>query len=377
MEERIKEYLVGLSQLDNNSYSYLISNYEEKLVNKVLDELINEDSSNIIKFDYYIKNICNYDEDVVFNGIVAYLKDISSYKIFNNDDNLKLLKEIIYIKEEINGILNDDSNDLLCDRIENIINYSNKRIDKDKLMKLYKEFCNKRNELMMGNLKFVIYISKKYLNLYNDLNVLIQYGNIGLMQAIEKYDFKYNTSFTTYAYYWVKRSILINASFDKTSFKIPYNVVNLNINIKKAERELSKRLNRCPTLGEIAAYLNVSVNKVRDVCSIYYNGISLQDFVVDDDVMVMDCIRDDIDLENDIMNKFLVIDFRKFLRSNLSNIEYDIICHRYNIDGKNYLVFKQLSNKFGYSVEGIRKIEQRALKKIRENGKELVVYLER
>lgn len=377
MKERVKEYLINLSQLDSNSYNYLISNFGEKLVNTMIDELIKEDASNIIKFDYYIKKISCYDENLVYNGFDAYLKDISSYKTFNNEDNIKLMNEIIEIKEKINTILNDDSKELLCDKIDNIINSNNDIENKIELMKLYKEFLNKRNELVMGNLRFVIYVSKKYLKVYNDLNVLVQYGNIGLMQAIEKYSFNYNTSFTTYAYYWIKKNILINIYFEKANFKIPYNIVDLNINIKKAEKELSLKLNRFPTLDEIATYLNISINKVRTVCSIYDDNISLNDFLIEDDITVMDCIKDNNNLEEDILNKFLVIDFRKFLRSNLNEIEYNVICHRYELDGKKYLVFKQLSNIFGYSVEGIRKIEQRALKRIQENGKEIAIYLER
>ena len=75
---------------------------------------------------------------------------------------------------------------------------------------LYNEFLNKRNKLVEANLRFVVCISKLFYRNNKDVNDLIQYGNIGLMRAIEKYNPEYNTNFSTYAYYWIKQNISSN-----------------------------------------------------------------------------------------------------------------------------------------------------------------------
>lgn len=384
MREKVLNFLNKLDKLDSFSYSYLVRNYGEKIVNSLIDDLIKEDSANLLKFDYYVKEICVYDDDFVRSDFAAYLRDISVYPVFDNDDNKRLLKELFIIIERINKLLEKysgevSSSSLLSDRVDYVL--KNYVLDENlcELKELYGVFCEKRNEIVLGNLKFVIYVCKKYLRLYNDLNVLVQYGNMGLMQAIEKYDVNYDTAFITYAYYWIRRNILINISFDKTKFKVSYNVANLNMRIKKAEKELSLMLNRCPTIEEVANYLKISIEKVKDINLIFDDVVSFNSLICDndDDMKIMDCLREDYDLEDEFMKRQLVIDFRSVLRSILSDNEYNVICHRYEIDNCEYLVLEQLGNMLGYCKEGISKIERRALKKIRENGKDLAVYLER
>lgn len=371
MRSEVLDYLDKIDKLDQYSYSYLINTYGEILVKNVLDEISDSD---LFKYEYYVNTICYYDSCVVSKGYNAYLKDISGYSVNSNDDNMRLLKELCIIKEKIDLIIGDDiCGSLLADKVK--IYLENNR-DK-KLENLYLEFCNKRNEIVMGNLLFVIYVSKKYLCLYNDLSVLVQYGNIGLMEAIEKYDFKYGSSFITYAYYRIKKSILNNVTLDKTNFKISYDIARLNIKISKVVKELSVKLNRYPTIDEVASYLDINVDKVNRVNNIFGNMISFSDYVSKDELNGLtygDCIEDENNLEDDVINRQFVLEFREFLRKVLSRNEYMVICHRYEIDNYPYLVLEQLAKKMGYCTEGVRKIEKRALKKIRENGRELCEY---
>lgn len=382
MREKVLEYLEQIDVLDSYSYSYLINNYGEKLVNNLINMLINKDTSNLDKFDYYVKHVCTYD-DVVSRDFDAYLKDISMYPVYSNVDNKKLMKDIYIIIKRIEDILcmfpsNISANSLLVDRISDL---KKNNLSDDILFELdylYEEFCKKRNEIVNGNLKFVIFVCKKYLNLYDDLNVLVQYGNIGLMHAIEKYNYNYDTAFTTYAYYWIRRYIIVNCFFCKCNFKTSYNMIFLHSEVIKAEEKLLFSLGRVPSYIDIAKYLNISVNKVRMIKDTFDEGVSLYDSIKNnDDSFIYEFIGDKCqDIENDFMKKQMVLDFREFLRGILSDNEYDVLCHRYEIDNYKFMSLVELAKKNNYSNEGIRKIEIRALKKIKDNGNDIRVYLE-
>lgn len=238
MKIEIYNYLNKIDKLDSYNYSNLIRKYDEKLVNEVIEEMIENNGDNLSKFEYYIKKIIVCDDSKVNAAFDAYLNELGDIKPFNNDDNMKYLIELNKITNDINNILSKymiiDESIWLCDKIDNFMN--NKNITNEDLVnikKLYKKYCDKRNDLVNGNLRFVIYVAKKFSRISKEFEELVQYGNIGLMKAIEKYDISYNNNFTTYAYYWVMQSITRNGSMDSLSMTVSHRLINLNIAIKK------------------------------------------------------------------------------------------------------------------------------------------------
>ena len=109
--------------------------------------------------------------------------------------------------------------------------------------------------LVEGNLKFVIFVAKKYLRNGAEICDIIQYGNIGLMRACEKYDPSYNACFTSYSYYWIKQVIMKELNSLTCAFEFPYHLISLNMSMKKTINKLRVRYKREPLVHEIANQL--------------------------------------------------------------------------------------------------------------------------
>ena len=128
---------------------------------------------------------------------------------------------------------------------------------------------------MMICLRFIDLISSSFHRNNMDFNDIVQYGNIGLMKAIEKYDSKYNTNFSTYAYYWIKQNISKNISDLEITVRVHYNLHSLNSLMKKMIREYINENGCEPTDLEIADKLNVSLKKIKNLKLLFSEPVSI------------------------------------------------------------------------------------------------------
>lgn len=377
--------LKELKKLDGDVYSNLLSIYGEDLVNKVIERMIDEDSDNTSKFEYYISRISFVDDTIATSLYGAYSMDMSFIPRLTNEENVKLATEIYYIIKELNDILDlvgyvGDSV-WITDRVDNYLGICNDSEVMDKLKRLYDKFKYKRNKLVEGNLRMVISFGKPFYKSGVDINEIIQFGNIGLMRAIEKYDPKYNTLFSTYAYHWIKQSITRNLSDVINLVDVPYYLVCTNMSVNKAIRFLRVEFGREPTVEEIASYLDISVNKVIEVKTLFAERVSLDDYVNsslsgDEDYTIMDTIKDEnSDIEGEVFGKLLAVDILDCLRDFLTYQEFEVICHRFEIGNYSFCTLAQLGEKYGVTKERIRQIENKAKSKIKRKGRGLFSYL--
>ena len=221
------------------------------MVNNVIEKMIDDNVLYVSKFEYYINRIASYDEVVVKNLYDAYSVDLSNVSFLSKEENVKLSMEINSILKEIRDILVMDGYDVTnVSWISDVIDIYLKKcknVNKlNRIKKLYNNFLYKRNLLTEGNLKFVIFVSKRFYHTGIDINEIIQLGNIGLMKACEKYDSSFSASFTTYAYYWIKQNIMKELGFINCSLSVSYNIISLNMSIKKTINILRLMLNREP-----------------------------------------------------------------------------------------------------------------------------------
>lgn len=384
MKIEIYNYLNKIDKLDPYNYSNLIRKYDEKLVNEVIEEMIENNGDNLSKFEYYIKKIIVCDDSKVNAAFDAYLNELGDIKPFNNDDNMKYLIELNKITNDINNILSKymiiDDSIWLCDKIDKFMN--NKNITNEDLVnikKLYKKYCDKRNDLVNGNLRFVIYVAKKFSRISKEFEELVQYGNIGLMKAIEKYDISYNNNFTTYAYYWVMQSITRNGSMDSLSMTVSHRLINLNIAIKKAKYKYTMIYGKAPTDSELAEILNISEKTIDDINRTFGKFVSLDSAlsVDESDDMLKDFIPDDsVNVENEVITKHLVKEVRNILKESLSERDYDIICYRFSLDNHKFLSLQEIGELYGLSRERVRQIEAKTLSKLKVKGKTLMSYVD-
>ncbi len=225
-----------------------------------------------------------------------------------------------------------------------------------------------KDKLVRANLRFVVSIAKKFENRGLQLLDLVQEGNIGLMTAIEKFDYKRGIKFCSYAHWWIQQTIMKALMGQAKTIRIPVHIIEKIRKIKWAFRTLSQELKRKPNIREIADKVKISEDFVRRVLNIQKEPISLDKTADEEenDSTLMDFIED-IDSpspEKDMSKKELQKQLREVLKS-LSPREERILRMRFGIDFNVNHTLEEIGEDFSLSRERVRQIEEEAINKLR------------
>lgn len=224
-----------------------------------------------------------------------------------------------------------------------------------------------KEEFVKANLRLVISIAKKYRNAKVSLTDLVQEGNIGLMRAVDKYEYKRGLKFSTYATWWIKQAIN-RAIFDQSrTVRIPvYMRENLN-KLKQAQKKLSSASGEPPSIHDIAKELGMPEDRVTELLQIDLETVSLEMSVgKEDDKVLADLIEDDkVPLpEEEMVNISLAEELDKALKT-LSPREEKILRMRFGIGGTRRHTLLEIGKDFGLTRERIRQIEKKGVEKLR------------
>ena len=231
-----------------------------------------------------------------------------------------------------------------------------------------------QKRLVESNLRLVVKIAKSYLTSELSLLDLIQEGNLGLIKAATKFDYKKNVRFSTYASWWIKQAIVRALSNKRRTIRLPHRKEEILRKINKTYNALSQKLMREPNIAEVAAGVGIKEEDVISILNMSTSVVSLDGESSDDSGSLQEVIEDySFDPDRELMLKSLREETMKFLES-LDEKEKEIIMYRFSFYGGKYTL-KTIGDKMGISPETVRQIEIKALKKLSECARDLKEYV--
>lgn len=234
-----------------------------------------------------------------------------------------------------------------------------------------------KQKLIEANLRLVVKIAKAFMKPEISFLDLIQEGNIGLIKAAEKYDYKKEVRFSTYASWWIKQSISRAISNKMRVIRLPHRKEEAIRKINKAVNVLSQQLFRQPSIDEIAEYVHMDKEDVVAIFSISGNVISLDCEINDEsrNNTLMDVYEDhSYEPDKELMQESVKEETMRFLEY-LQEKEKKILMYRFSFYGGKKYTLKSIGEKMGISPETVRQIEIRAIQKLRDKTDGMAQYL--
>ncbi len=225
-----------------------------------------------------------------------------------------------------------------------------------------------KEKLIISNLRFVISIAKKYQGFGIPLSDLISEGNLGLMSAVDKFDYKKGFHFISYAIWWIRQSIMKALSEKSRLVRLPMNRSNELMHIWKFIEEFSKTYGKRPSDDLIAEYLSLNKSDIKKVLEISQAHSSLEDLFSDDDNGSAEEVFEDMESENRPDDMAITSSLKEMVRKVLNKLparEKRIIEYRFGLNGEEPQSLSSIGDKLHLTKERIRQIEKAAINQIR------------
>ena len=294
-------------------------------------------------------------ETTIDDSVKIYLKQIGQVALLSGDEETKLAVQMRDAQEAKQALENPDLTPEAREGYEAVVKQGNKA----------------RKRLIEANLRLVVSIAKKYVNKGMQFLDLIQEGNMGLMKAVEKFDYTKGFKFSTYATWWIKQSITRAIADQARTIRIPVHMVETINKAGRVSRQLLQELGREPTPEEIAEKMGVPVEKINEIQKISQDPVSLEKPIgEEEDSKMIDFIEDnDTPSPSALSEATMLNDKLNEVLATLTPRENEVIRRRYGLDDGKPKTLEEVGREFNVTRERIRQIEAKALRKLRHPGR--------
>ena len=286
-------------------------------------------------------------------AIRQYLDGIGSYDLLTAEDEVRLAKAIEKGRKAEEAL------------VEGVPAAQRRRLEQ-----LVEEGRQARRQFIQANLRLVVSIAKRYQHSGLPFLDLIQEGNLGLIRAVEKFEYRKGFKFSTYATWWIRQAITRAIADKGRTIRVPVHMMDTIGQVHNAENDLIKRLGRAPTDEEIAAEAGLTVAKVREAKRVAPEPISIFEPVGEDNAVVGDFIEDD---SAAIPFEMVMATLRKEdlleVMERLNDREREIIAMRFGLGSEEPKTLDEVGRHFNVTRERVRQIESKALAKMRQPAK--------
>lgn len=349
-KNRVDQFIENAKEKGKVSNSNILQLAEHSgFDNDQLDHLYEMIESSGVAIDYSDSELEDIADDEEDNGDIDLL--LSEEGVAVDDPVRMYLKDIGRIP-----LLTQEREQYLCERIA----------EGDERAK---------NELVEANLRLVVSIAKKYVGKGIFFLDLIQEGNLGLMKAVDKFDYTKGYKFSTYATWWIRQSITRAIADQARTIRIPVHMVETIHKVSRTSRQLLQELGREPTIEEISEKIGMNADKVRDIMKTAQEPVSLETPVgEEEDTHLADFIRDDSSPTPSEAVSFQLLkeQLDKVLHT-LSPREEMVIKLRFGFDDGRPRTLEEVGSEFNITRERIRQIEAKALRKLRHQSRSKVL----
>lgn len=313
----------------------------------------------------------------VEDPVRMYLKEIGKVPLLSAEEEINLAQRM----EE--GNVATEKIQLLKARMEEAEDEAEKAEIQDEIKAMQKDIdlgSDAKKRLAEANLRLVVSIAKRYVGRGMLFLDLIQEGNLGLIKAVEKFDYRKGYKFSTYATWWIRQAITRAIADQARTIRIPVHMVETINKLIRVSRQLLQELGREPSPEEIAAEMNMPVDRVREILKISQEPVSLETPIgEEEDSHLGDFIKDDnVPVPADAATFTLLKEQLEEVLGTLTEREQKVLTLRFGLEDGRARTLEEVGKEFNVTRERIRQIEAKALRKLRHpsRSRKLKDYLE-